>query len=522
MKRNVVAWAALVVSTASLFSSMAFVKPVPAIQDVPPEGQKVARDLSAAFGAVAEFVSPSVVQIRTVQKTSRMAGPRRLPMNPRGEGNGIPRQVDPRDLEEMLKRFFPDLKIEPQQFGEGQRVGTGSGFIYDDKGHILTNNHVVADSESIQVTFHDGTQLSAKVVGTDPASDVAVIQVDATSYRPVSKGNSANLRVGEWVIAIGSPFGLEQTVTAGIISATGRGQLFDLPDVEYQDFIQTDAAINPGNSGGPLVDLSGRVVGINSAIATSTRSSAGVGFAIPIDFASKLADRLIKDGKINRARIGVVLQPITPDVAKQLGLKAGAKGVLITQVVEGTPGEKAGLKVGDIITEFEGQPVLSVSNFRNRVSLCEVGKPYPLLVLREGKPVTLSISLASAETVDAKFGNARPSVARNPSEGQTDIKGYGLQIQELTPELAEQLGHLKDLKGLVITGVEDGSPAELAGLSVGDVITKVIKDQKVTPMTSLKSFTDLASQSGSITLHIQPVNGPVRFVVLKKSEVEKK
>ena len=297
-----------------------------------------------------------------------MAGPPApRPNNPRNAPT-------PGDPEELFRRFFgPDGPLGPngqpnlenQQFG-GVAQGTGSGVVYDDRGHILTNNHVVAGAEKIEVTFHDGEVLSAKVVGTDPKTDVAVIKVDSTTYHAAQRGKSSKLKVGELVMAVGSPFGYEQTVTTGIVSALGRNDIGILGrglKAGYEDFIQTDTAINPGNSGGPLVDMNGRVVGINSAIATSTRSSAGVGFAIPIDMASNIADRLIKDGKVKRGALGVALDELTPAKARAFGADPKTKGVLVGEVFAGSPAAKAGLKQGDILVKFDDTPAVNVPTF---------------------------------------------------------------------------------------------------------------------------------------------------------------
>ncbi len=397
MKINVVAWAALAVASAALVGPRFAPKPVGAAQEIPVEGQKAARALSEAFGAVADFARPSVVQI-TVQKK---IGGLRVP----GGANrgGRPEQADPKDLDEMLKRFFgpgSESKFENQQFGIGQ--GTGSGFVYDDQGHILTNNHVVSGADAITVTFHDGETAQAKVVGTDADADVAVIKVEATRYRALPKGPSGKLRVGEWVIAIGSPFGLEQTVTAGIISATERGTV---GINKYESFLQTDCAINPGNSGGPLVDMNGHVVGINSAIATRSSSNAGVGFAIPMDMASVLADKLIKDGHVSRARVGLAFSRdgLTPSAAKKLGLPETLHGVVVAAVVEGSPGAKAGFRDGDVIVEFDGQPINTFANFRNLVSASDAGKSYSVKFFRDGKSQEAQITPALEKDVKVTF-----------------------------------------------------------------------------------------------------------------------
>jgi len=424
MKRNAVAWAALIVSTAALVSSRGLTRPIPAAPSLPAESQKAANALSAAFVAVADFVKPSVVQISVVKKrgagTFRMPGNRRMPMPNPGPGGNL----DPKDFEEMLKRFFgPEVRPEKEQFGPGNE-GTGSGFVYDGNGHILTNNHVVENAEKITVTFHDGVEASAKVVGTDPQSDVAVIKVDNTHYRPLERGVSGKLKVGEMVMAVGSPFGLSQTVTTGIISATERN---DVHINEYESFLQTDAAINPGNSGGPLVDMGGRVVGVNSAIVMRSGGNDGVGFAIPIDLASDMAEMLIKHGKVQRARIGIALQPLTPALAKQLGIDAQTRGVMVGEVLPGSPADKAGLKSGDVITAFSDTPVVNLPAFRLHVAASEVGKSYDLTYYRDGKKRTTTITPAASEQVVFAQEKDAPTVRETkPEPAKTEINDFGL------------------------------------------------------------------------------------------------
>ena len=520
MKRNAVAWAAVVLSTASLVSSVRFSRPLPAAQEIPAEGQKAARALSEAFEAVAESVRPSVVQISVEKKAGSGLNPLlrgRTPGRP-GPG-GPPNGISPKDFEEMLKRFFPDQgdddgDAHPQR-EQFTPSGTGSGFVYDTKGHILTNNHVVADAKKIEVTFYDGEKAPATVVGTDPETDVAVIKVEPTGYRPLPKGNSKGLRVGEWVMAIGSPFGLSQTVTAGIVSATERNQV---GINEYEAFVQTDAAINPGNSGGPLVDMGGRVIGVNSAIVTATRANAGVGFAIPIDMAGNLADKLIKDGKVSRARLGTVLQPLTPALAKQLGLEAKSKGILVNRVVEGSPADKAGLKSGDVLTRFEGESILNVPNFRNLIATSEVGKPFELTYLREGKEQKASVVLARAEEIDARLSRGeRSAPARTRSKAdQVEVDDFGLGVQPLTPELAEQFGYAKESEGVVVASVKDGSPADEAGIKAGDLISKVVVSKKPRPVKGVADFR-AAAEGDELAVYVERGGDPGRFLTLTKA-----
>jgi len=516
MKRNPVAWAALIVSSAALLSSAGFLRPMPAAPKVPVEGQKAAKALSEAYGAVAEFVRPSVVQISVKKKGARVPNMRgfQLP-NPRGNGNG---NVNPKDLEEMLKRFFgPEFSPEKEQFGPPRGSGIGSGSVYDNNGHILTNNHVVENSDKITVTFYDGVEVPAKVVGTDPETDVAVIKVDTTTYPPLPRGDSSKLKVGELVMAVGSPFELSQSVTTGIISATERN---NLGINSYESFLQTDAPINPGNSGGPLVSMDGQVIGVNSAIMTGgARGNDGVGFAIPIDMASKVADVLIKDGKVHRAAVGIVLAPLTPAMAKQFGLDESTKGVLVNEIVPGSPAEKAGLKQGDVIVGFAGDKVLSLPSFRLRVSSSEISKPFEIVYYRDGQRRTASIVPAPIESL-ASARAPRPSQSESKADepAKTSINDFGLEVQALTPALGKSLGLAADVKGLLVSSVKEGSPADASGIAEGDVITKIVRDRKIQPVSSVKEFQDLASKSDELAIMVQSANSPVgRFVTLTKA-----
>jgi len=524
MKRNVVAWAALVVSTGALLNSQGLTRSVPAAPKMPVESQKTARALSEAFVAVAEFSKPSVVQI-SVQRKSPSG--MRFQGNGRGLPPGMPRgNQSPKDLEEFLKEFQkhfngPGFRLEPQQFG-GIAQGTGSGFVYDEQGHILTNNHVVADAGKIVVKFHDGVEAPARVVGTDPKSDVAVIQVENTSYPPLPKGVSAKVRVGELVLAVGSPFGLSQTVTMGIVSATERNELrINDSDDAYESFIQTDAPINPGNSGGPLLDTDGRVIGINSAIMSGGRSgfgggNDGVGFAIPIDMASNIADKLIKDGKVNRARIGVQIGPLSQAQAQVLGIDPKVKGALVQSVLPGSPADKAGLKQGDVIVSFNKQPIQSVGSFRLNVAASEIGKPYPLKYYRGGTEHSAEVVLGSAEAIvfdreKEAAGESSPEVAE---ESKTAINDFGLEVQPLTPELAKGLGH-KSAEGLLISSVKEDSPAAAAGLKQGMVITQVVKDKAVKDVKGVKEFQELSKSSDTLMIYVETGEGG-QFVTLGK------
>jgi serine protease Do len=511
MRRNPVAWAALIVASAALVSSSGFLRSMPAAPKAPLEGQQAAKALSEAYEAVADFVGPSVVKI-TVRK--KAAGMPNIP--------GMRRNVNPRDFEEMLRRFFgPDFGPEKEQFQFPFRgnVGVGSGFVYDDRGHIVTNNHVVDNAEEIEVSFHDGVTAKAKVVGTDKQTDVAVIKVENTHYPALPRGDSSKLKVGELVMAVGSPFNLSQSVTTGIVSALDRTNLGIIEDRNsYESFIQTDAPINRGNSGGPLVNMNGEVVGINAAIFSGSTGNDGIGFAIPIKMATNVADMLIKDGKVHYARIGIQLAPLSPSLNRHLGLDETTKGVMVGDVLAGSPADKAGLKQGDVITSFAGEKVVDQASFRHRVATSEVSKSYEIGYLRDGKKRTTTIVPAPAENVvfDVEREDESGGKPKAAEPAKTTINAFGLDVQPLTPSLARSLGLQADIKGLVVSSVKDGSPAEAAGIQEGDVITKIIRDKKIQPLTSVQEFQDVASKADELALYVQ--SGKVgRYVTLSKN-----
>jgi len=493
---------------------------MPAAPNVPAEGQKTAQALSQAFEAVADFVRPSVVQINVTKKAGRIPNLRNFPFpGPNGRPNpNAPN--NPKDLEELLKRFFgPEGMAEPQQFGR-QAHGTGSGFVYDNRGHILTNNHVVEGAEKITVAFHDGIEAVATVVGTDSQSDVAVIKVDVTNYPPLPRGDSTKVKVGELVMAVGSPFELSQSVTTGIISATERN---DVKINQYESFLQTDAPINPGNSGGPLVNMSGEVIGVNSAIVTGGRGNDGIGFAIPIDMASGVADQVVKDGKVHRARIGIQLAPLTPVLARQLGLDPATKGILVGEVVKGSPADKAGLKQGDVIVGFAGDKIASIPSFRLKVAASPVGKSFDLEYYRDGTRQTVTITPAPAENVvfDIEKQEGPGSKDGESHGGQpksTSIGDFGIEVQPITADLAKALDLPAGASGLLVSDVKEGSPAEAEGIKEGDLITKVVKDRKFQAVKGVGELQELAAKSDVISLMVQTGKDPGRVVTLAKAK----
>jgi len=368
----------------------------------------------------------------------------------------MPEMKGPSDEETPFDRYFKDF------FGSQPRRHTrsmGSGFVINQNGYIVTNNHVVDGASQVQVKLSDGRELPAKVVGRDSKTDIALLKVEATGLTVIPLGDSSASQVGEPVMAIGNPFGLDQTVTTGIVSATGRA----IGSGPYDDFIQTDASINPGNSGGPLINARGQAIGINTAIFSQSGGSVGIGFAIPTSLAKTIVTQLADSGKVTRGWLGVGIQPVTPDLAKSFG-RAETTGVLVSSVSEDSPAARAGLKSGDIITEYDGRKVERAADLPRAVAGTPVGRDVRLGVVRDGMPMTLTAKIAA---LDAKEpGQAEGSDKAKPA--------LGLAVQPLTPALAQQLG-VRATQGLVVQNVQEGSPAAEAGFERGDVIVEVDK-----------------------------------------------
>jgi serine protease Do len=424
-------------------------------------GVESLRQTSKAFAEVARKVSPSVVLIQ-VERESEPMQPFGFPFG-NGDGDNFPFG------DEFFRRFFGDrLPDSPRHNVPGKKkqdkqrsvVGQGSGFVFtanNKKTYILTNNHVVEGNDKISVKFLDGREFEAKIKGTDPKSDIAVIEIEASGLPAVQIGDYAQLEVGEWVVAIGNPFGLSHTLTVGVVSAKGRTSL-GIND--YEDFIQTDAAINPGNSGGPLVNLDGEVIGMNTAIFSRSGGYMGIGFAIPINLVQRIANQLIEKGEVVRGYLGIMIQPLTADLAKSFELK-NEKGILIAQVTKNSPADKAGLKAGDVIVNFQGRPVSEVGDFRNQVAMEQPGSKVEFDIIRDGKQRSVSVKID--KLTDNKLA------AQEPSQASEKL---GLAVQTITADLAKQLG-IKAGKGVVVTEVAPGSVAMMAGISRGSVILEV-------------------------------------------------
>ncbi|MDZ7615757.1 MAG: Do family serine endopeptidase [Patescibacteria group bacterium] len=418
-----------------------------------------AENLSRAFRAAARRVIPTVVKI----KTSTEAKP--ITQGQGGETRDNPFQGTP--YEQLFEDFFKDGTGPGIQRRIPRSEGLGSGVIIDPKGLVLTNNHVIDGADVILVELADGRQLKATDIKTDPETDLAVFRIDAGAPLPAATlGDSDKMDIGDWVIAVGNPFELELTVSAGIISGTGRA----LSVGQRASFLQTDAAINPGNSGGPLVNLRGEVVGINTAIASNTGTYQGVGFAIPINLAKWVSSQLAERGAVERAYLGVGIAELDNRVAERLGVARRA-GVLVTEVYSETPAEKAGFQIGDLIVEFSGKPVTNPRELQALVERSPAGSKQNVAVIRDGKPVTLYVVV---RTLPRDFGTG-PAPSREKPESPKEGVGsneLGLGVADLTPALAKQLG-AEGLEGVAVAKVAPSSIAAAAGIREGMVILRV-------------------------------------------------
>ena len=439
-----------------------------------------------AFAAVVKKAGPAVVYVG-VEKSVHVAG---------GQGNPYDFFNDP-----FFQRFFgPQFKQPkiPRQREFKQR-GAGSGFIISKDGYILTNNHVVSDADKITVRLADEREFTAKVVGTDPQSDVALIKIDGKNLPVLPLGNSDKLQVGEWVIAIGNPFELLQTVTVGVVSAKGRNHM---GISEYENYIQTDAAINPGNSGGPLLNIHGEAIGINSAIFSRSGGYMGIGFAIPINMAKNIEQQLLQHGKVTRGWLGVMIQNVNKDLAKSFNLKS-THGVLISEVTAKSPAEKAGIKQGDVVVAIDGKPVDNVAELRNTIAMTSPGTRLVLTVIRDGEKYSIPVAIGEQP---AEFAQAGKHAGNSP------LADMGLSLQDLTPELAGQFGYEKN-QGVLIAEVKPDSPAGLVGLQAGQLIGEVNK-KRVHNLKELKKALKRSKHKKQVLLRVR-AGDYSQYVVLR-------
>ncbi|HUU98713.1 MAG TPA: DegQ family serine endoprotease [Phycisphaerae bacterium] len=468
----------------------------PALGDAPQQAQppnealRYADALSQAFEYAAETIRPSVVAIHSVKH---------LQPQGRSDGRQMPLPQLPEGFpfdDDLLRRFFGDHVPQVPEIQEG----LGSGVIVSADGYVLTNNHVVGEADEVTVMLGENRELRAEVVGTDPMTDLAVIRIKADKLPAAKLGNSDKLKVGEWVVAAGNPFGLSDTITAGIVSAKGRA---NMRIAEYEDYIQTDAAINPGNSGGPLVNLRGEVVGINTAIASRTGVYNGVGFTIPINLARSIMDSLIKTGQVVRGWLGVSVQQLDEGMAKTFGYDS-TNGVLIGDVLRGGPAEKAGLHAGDIVTALDGTKITEMNQFRNLIAAKQPGSSAKMEVYRNGKTTTVTVEI----------GRRTPEMAAAPGR---DISGeLGMTVANLTPDLARSFGLSSSIQGVLVTEVAPAGMAARSGIVVGNVILEV-QGVPVSNVTEFHAQLGKHDLKAGVRLLVQAGEGR-HFVLLRNPE----
>lgn len=452
------------------------------------EAIQQARNLSSAFEAVANQITPSVVSISAIKKPQpgkKVKGPVRDPFF------------------DQFREFFGDDLFDrfqgPQDESPG-RQGLGTGVVVDQKGHILTNNHVVGDADEVTVRLNDEREFKAEVVGKDPRSDIAVIKIKADKLVAANLGDSDQLKIGQWVIAAGNPFGLDNSITAGIVSAKGRSIM---GGGQFEDFIQTDAAINPGNSGGPLVDIEGRVVGINTAIFSRSGGYMGIGFAIPINMAKNVMQSLITKGRVIRGWLGIGIQNLTEDLAKSFNYP-GQDGALVGHVEAGGPAEKSGLKQGDIIVRIDGVEMKNINQLRNYVAGTEPGKELALDIIRDGRK----------EAVKVKVGEL-PSQTQDKQEEDEPSIDLGLSVETLSSELARRLG-AKTNSGVIIRQVRPGGLGEHSGLQPRDIIVSV-NGEKVSTVDQFYKAVEGADLKRGVRMVVES-QGMERFVFLRSND----
>jgi serine protease Do len=486
-------WFAGAVAGAALVATVGFLNFSPDAHSAPPPAVVG----TGSFADVVEAVSPAVVNIMVTQvsQAAPTMGFQRFGA-PQGRGRS--------DQQERLEEFFGRFFDMPQQMPQRRVEGQGSGFIVDPSGYIVTNNHVVDNATKIVVTMHDGRKLDATMVGHDPKTDLAVIKVDETDLPHVAFGNSDKSRVGDWVLAIGNPFGLGGTATAGIISARGR----DIQSGPYDDYLQIDAPINFGNSGGPVFNISGEVVGVNTAIFSPNGGSIGIGFAIPANQAKNVVEQIRDNGSVERGWLGVQIQDLDEELAASLGLEQ-QKGALVADVVGDGPAHHGGVLAGDVITKFNGHEIDAARTLSRVVADANPSETATVTVLRDGKSRELKVKLgeaAKAEQVAAASGPA----------GGGNADALGLSLRGLTDEDKAQLGLPSDVTGALVIAVEPDSAAAEKGLQPGDVITKVNQKSVSTPAAAVAALNEAKADDSPALLLVRRGDAQ-RFVALSFS-----
>ncbi|MEM9331611.1 MAG: DegQ family serine endoprotease [Pseudomonadota bacterium] len=452
---------------------------------------------------LADGLMAAVVNISTSQKVADRRGGNNIP---------IPRVPEGSPFQEFFDDLFPQ---NPEGNNNNRtprtRQSLGSGFVIDASGIIITNNHVIADSDEITVNFSDGSKLIAELVGTDPKTDIAVLKVEPDSpLTAVPFGNSDSARIGDWVMAIGNPFGLGGSVTLGIVSAVGR----DISSGPYDNFIQTDAAINRGNSGGPLFNMNGEVVGINTAIISPSGGSIGIGFSIPANLATRVIDQLVEFGETRRGWLGVQIQTVTEEIAESLGLEDAA-GALVSGVVKDGPAEASGIQSGDVILTFDGKDVVQMRDLPIIVAETAVDKEVDVIVLRKGEKQTVSVKLGRLEDGEKKLASLSTGQEEESDEPATQSL-LGLKLSEITDETRADAKLKDDVKGLFINEVESGSVAQDKGIRAGEVVMQIGQEPVETLADAEKQIASLKEQGRkNALLMVGSATGDIRFVVVR-------
>jgi len=456
-------------------------------------GLAQARTAPESFADLAEKLLPSVVNISTTQTVEGRSGPQ-IPQLPPGS-----------PFEEFFKEFFD--RNRPQQ-SQRKATSLGSGFIIDAAGFVVTNNHVIEGADEITVVMHDNTRLEAKLVGRDPKTDLAVLQVKPEGeLTAVPFGESDTARVGDWVVAIGNPFGLGGTVTAGIISARGR----DINSGPYDDFLQTDASINRGNSGGPMFNLEGEVIGINTAIFSPSGGSVGIGFAIPASTAQPVINQLIKHGEVRRGWLGVHIQAVTEEIAESLGLDEAA-GALVASVIDDGPAADAKIEPGDVILKFDGKKVPQMRKLPRIVAETEVGKPVPVEIWRNNKMITLSVTVGRLRDEDKTKVASKGGSSR---ESEKALRSLGLTLSPITDSLRTRFKLAEDAKGVVVTSVAETSPSGEKGVRPGDLIVEVSQEEVTSPTDVIDKVDQARAAGRKSVLFLLETQAGLRFVALR-------
>ncbi|TLY25269.1 MAG: DegQ family serine endoprotease [Nitrospirae bacterium] len=462
------------------------VKPVQLPQTAPPTTVSIGGDRN--FVSVAKAVKPAVVNIFTSRTTKGGEGPHAMPFD------------DP-----FFRRFFGEeffRRFEVPR--ERKERSLGSGVIVDPKGLIITNNHVVSKADEIKVLLSDKRELKAKLIGTDSKTDLAVLKIETEGLHTIPWADSDKLEVGEFVLAVGNPFGLNQTVTLGIVSAVGRASM---GIAEYEDFIQTDAAINPGNSGGPLVNARGELVGVNTAIFSQSGGNMGIGFAVPSNMVRTILDQLVKSGRVVRGWLGVSIQDLSSDLASQFGVSE-PKGVLVSDVLDASPAKRAGLERGDVIIEFDGKTVENPTQLRNAVAQTAIGKKATVKFIRDKGVRSVDVAIVEQPKTVAEAGSEESGESATPASLLSDI-----EVRELNGELASRLGLSTGERGVVIVRIRSGTVADEAGLKEGDIILEVNRK----PVPNVGAYERVASKVGKeqAVLLLIKRQGHTSFITLK-------